>query len=207
LDGSFVLKDPTRAKNRAKEKIVNAILECGDCFDKQALALQSALVDPRIAELSVTAGFKSEESFVLSHFLTQARDLLAVATTTNKKKGRPNNDKQSFAESVGAAMVTTPGREREGIPTSQQQMEFLGINRSLFENSQKKRKSIKLADEEDDDLVEWSQVRKKTLEQSRQCPTRKGTRVDKRPQYGSRVPECERYASIEASTHRRETAC
>jgi hypothetical protein len=111
--------------------------------------------------LSVTAGFKSEESFVSSHFLTQARDLLAVATTTNKKKGRPNDDKRSFAESVGAAMVTTPGREREGIPTSQQQMEFLGINRSLFENSQKKRKSIKLADEEDDDLVEWSQVRKK----------------------------------------------
>ena len=161
LDGSFVLKDPTRAKNRAKEKIVNAILECGDCFDKQALALQSALVDPRIAELSLTAGFKSEESFVSSHCLTQARHLLAVDTTTNKIKGRPSDDKRSFSESVGAAMVTTPGRERDGIPTSQQQIEFLGINRSLFERSQKKRKSIRLADDEDDELVEWSQVRKK----------------------------------------------
>jgi hypothetical protein len=46
LDGSFVLKDPARAKNKAKEKIVRTILESGDSFNKQqVLALQSALVD------------------------------------------------------------------------------------------------------------------------------------------------------------------
>jgi hypothetical protein len=87
LDGLFVLKDPTRAQNRAKEKLVKAILESGDSFEKHALALQSTLADPRIAELSVTAGSKSKELYIASHFMTQARHVLSLATTTTNKNG------------------------------------------------------------------------------------------------------------------------
>jgi hypothetical protein len=148
-DGSFVLKDPVRAKNTAKEKSVRTILESGDSFDKQAHALQSTLVDPQIAQLLVTAGFKSKESYVVSHFMTQVRDILSLATMTTNKNGRPSDDKRGFAELVGSAMVSTLGRERDDNPMSLQQMEFLGINnRKLLED--------------DNDLVEWLQVRKKS---------------------------------------------
>jgi hypothetical protein len=143
------------AKHRAVMKIVGAVKEAGT-FDQQSLALQGALVHPDLRSISKSAGYCpevfTEKVRTASYQINQAGRLLKLARTTNKKRGRCTDVKDSLVQSVMTAVAPSPNSElgKNGLPTRRQLMVSLGFegtrtgaSRLLFSQASRRREQIR----------------------------------------------------------------
>jgi hypothetical protein len=142
------------AKHRAVMKIVGAVKEAGT-FDQQSLALQGALVHPNLRAISKSAGYCqevfTEKVWTASYQINQVGRLMKLARTTNKKRGRCTDVKDSLVQSVMTAVAPLPNSElgKNGLPTRRHLMVSLGFegtrtgaSRLLFSQASRRREQI-----------------------------------------------------------------
>jgi hypothetical protein len=169
-EGSKNANSARVAKHRAVMKIVSAVKEAGT-RDQQSLALQGALVHPDLRAISKSAGYcpevYTEEARTARYQINQARRVLKLARTTNKKRGRCTDVKDSLVQSVMTAVAPSPNSElgKNGLPTRRQLMVSLGFDgtrtgasRLLFSQASDRRKRIRELQATED---AWSVRRKK----------------------------------------------
>jgi hypothetical protein len=167
-EGSKNANSARVAKHRAIRKIITAVKEAGT-FDQQSLALLGALVHPDLRDVSKSAGYCpedfTEEVRTASFQINQVRRALKLARTTNKKRGRCSDVKDSLVQSVMTAVAPSPNLElgKNGLPTRRQLMVSLGFERTgasrlLFSQASSRRTRIRELQATEDD---WSTRRKK----------------------------------------------
>ena len=103
-----------KAKNRAVRKVVDSIKRAGVNNDQKSAALRSALMHEDIADISNRIGAlknindsKAHQELVFC--FDQLREICKEATKTNEAKGRTNDSKALFVETIFTGIVSGTG--------------------------------------------------------------------------------------------------
>ena len=146
-----------KAKSRASNIIVNAILSCADNPNDRTAALAAALAHPDIQGITKNVGMTDPKtSEMMSNVLNQQRRIIKRTSETVNTRGRSGDQKRSLVESVFVSMAPSPNQnagnrkrpliEAMGIP--------LSTGYRLMANAETKRRRLS----ENIDSVSWSNV-------------------------------------------------
>jgi hypothetical protein len=114
-----------QAISRARQRISDAIFSVGN-YSQQSLALYHALLHPDTRSVAKTAGFHSDANKAMRFQWKQLKEMLAVAMSTAKQKGRVNADEAAFVETILTAVAPDMTSE-EAAPSAREYSELLGI--------------------------------------------------------------------------------
>jgi hypothetical protein len=123
----------------------------------QAVALHGAMMHPKMRCMGKSIGFAADAEIALFHQEQQKR-MIALARTTTTEKGRPTDDKRSFAQSLILASASSPNSKPIG---NRKRAKVLGLPYStthrLFKNAKVVQSQLKNIEEG----LSWSTVRRK----------------------------------------------
>jgi hypothetical protein len=148
-----------QAKSRSSQKIVNAIVNAGVDDNDSSAALKSALANPKVRHIVKTVLLSDATVSVASTYLQQQQKMIARASSTGKKHGRPSDDQRSFQESIAVGIAESPGESCAKKPSKREQVKLLGMNYSsgwrFLRNGTAKRRLLT----QGDNNVSWSRVK------------------------------------------------
>jgi hypothetical protein len=158
-----------KAQQRARQKIVDAIIESGGTAEQQSLALKSALVHPSLSNVVAPLHFasSSEENQVMTFQFDRIRDIMKVASATNHRNGQTNDDRAGFVETILTTVADDDGSNAGRVaPSIRSSSALLGLPRSTLhtrklKDATKKRKALISASYTDTDNVQFSQRKKR----------------------------------------------
>ena len=92
------------------------------------------------------------------------KQILNIATSTEKSKGRANDDKRSVVQSVLLSIATTPSRDGENqnnrkIPSMAARLRLVGMKGSAAYDAMNKAAKKRLAIREGTEISDWSSVK------------------------------------------------
>jgi hypothetical protein len=149
-------KSAQKARERAATKIVTSVENAGsEC--QQVLALYKAMSHPRLGVVAKAAGFMSNAPLLTF----QRQNVIQILRDARNKKGRANNERSQFSESLLVAISAIPNETPEY--SLRKQAKSLGLKKSqgvlLLQNAAKKRKVLV-------DTGEYGRLRKKAKRKS-----------------------------------------
>jgi hypothetical protein len=147
-----------KAKSRAVRDIAVAVENAGS-LHHQVVALNGAMMHPKMRCVGKSIGFAADAEIALFHQEQQKR-MIALALTTTTEKGRPTDDKRSFAQSLILASASSPNSKPIG---NRKRAKVLGLPYStthrLFKNAKVVRSQLKNIEEG----LSWSTVCRKKV--------------------------------------------
>ena len=145
-----------KAQRRAAVKICTAIENAGsEC--QQVLALHKAVSKPRLGVVARAAGFMPDAALLTF----QRKNVIQILRDARNKKGRSNNERSRFSESLLVAFSAIPNETREY--SLSKQAKSLGLKKNtgirLLQKASKKQKELV-------DTGEYGRLRKQSKRKS-----------------------------------------
>ena len=151
--------------SRAVHNIIESILNLNLTEEQQVYSLRKASTHPRVRKFFKSAGLiDSDEYETLKYLADQMKQILNIATSTEKSKGRANDDKRSVVQSVLLSIATTPSRDGENqnnrkIPSMAARLRLVGMKGSAAYDAMNKAAKKRLAIREGTEISDWSSVK------------------------------------------------
>ena len=147
-----------KAKSRASNLIVSAILNCADNANDRTAALAAALAHPDIQGITKNVVMTDPKtSEMMGNVLNQQRRMLERASEKENTRGRSDDQKRSLVESVFVSMAPSP--DQNSGNKKRTLIEAMGIPLStgyrVMANAENKRRRLP----ENKDGVSWSNVK------------------------------------------------